>query len=250
MKLLVIVLCLLSERFLLHGGSQHRFRLFKAYGNYISPRLPKTSFIASSWFLLFLILFPWIIGIGLAFYCFENLLFGFAGFLFNLIIFFVCIGPENPFYPVRSSAAKDECDTEVERYLTEVNGAMFAALFWYIALGPLAVLTYRLVSLSQHQQSVGHQATLLTDIFDWIPARMTVLLYLLVGNFQAGVQHFAQSFFLAPDKNQSMLSSCGMKALRCRENKPVTLTHAEGLVEHAVIVLLLLLACFTLVAWM
>ena len=250
MKLLVIVLCLLSERFLVHVGSHNRFRWFSVYGKAMDQRLAQISFLSSSWLMLVLVVLPLLLVFFIALHFFSNGLFGFVGFLLNVIIFFFCLGPGNPFYPVRAPTTENVSDVEIGEYLVQANGQLFAVLFWYIILGPLAVLAYRLISHSQSQPAVSQSASRLTSILDWLPARMTVLLYLLVGNFQAGLRNFSKIFFSAPANNNTLLSVCGMQALGSGASDPVAMPHAESLVEHAIIVLLVLLAFFTLVAWM
>ena len=248
MKLLVIVLCLLSERFLVHVGSHHRFQLFTGYGHLLSRQLSRLSFLSSPWLILALTVLPWLLIVSLMLSLFGGLLFGFVGLLFNILLFYCCIGPENPFYPIRAQTVDHVGDNEVGNYLANVNEQLFSVLFWYILLGPLAALAYRLISLCRNQTSIGQQALWLTNILDWLPVRMTLLLYLLVGNFQAGARHFSKSFFLTPANNHAFLSGCGMEALRGSESEPIVMPNAENLVEHAVIVLLVLLACFTLSA--
>ena len=249
MKLLVIVLCLFSERFVLHWSSSHRFRLFALYENFVTKKLAQIPVVSSAWSLLLISLCPWVIGIGLAYYLFSNLLFGFAGFLFSLILFYACIGPENPFYPARAATETPESAEEVGSYMVQVNGQLFAIIFWYAILGPLAILVYRLIAQSQQQVPISKQSTSLLELLDWLPTRLTMLLYLLVGNFQAGFPVFAQSFLCKPDKNQQLLAKVSLIALQSGKRKATTLLNAESLVEQALIVLLVILACFTLGSW-
>ncbi len=246
MKLLVIVLCLLSERFLVHAALHKRFYWTSAYIDFIARRLQKVS----PWIILAFILLPFVVVVSVILYYFSNSVFGFVGLLLNLIIVYCCIGPGNPFYPVHVSVAENATQDEIAEYLEQANGQLFAVLFWYITLGPLAALVYRLIYQSQQQQSLNQIATRLTNILDWLPARMTVLLYLLVGNFQAGLRDFWKLFFKAPSNNQTLLSVCGLQALSSNGAKSAKMLQAEKLVEYAVILLLVLLAFFTLVAWM
>lgn len=250
MKLLVIVLCLLSERYLIHTGSLQRFKWFAIYGQYMEKRLSKTAFLAFPWFLLALAVLPMLLGVFLVLYIFANGLFGLIGLLLNIFIFYCCIGPNNPFYPTRMSTQEQANNVEIGRYLAEVNGQLFALVVWYIFLGPLGALTYRLISLSRSQAVVSAQASLLTNILDWIPARITAFLYLLVGNFQPGLSFLLKLFFTNPENNHVLLSACGMQSLGSSEEGPqLAIANAERLVEHAVIALLMFLACFTLIAW-
>ena len=249
MKLLVIVLCLLSERFLVHVSSHNRFRWFSTYGQAMENRLSNISFLSSPWIMLIVALLPMLLtAFVILFFC-TNWLFGFVGLLLNIIVFYCCIGPGNPFYPLRTSTAESDSNEDVGAYLVQINGQLFAILFWYIFLGPLAILAYRLISLSQNQKAVSQQALWLTNGLDWLPARMTALLYLIVGNFQAGLRLFSKLFFSEPTKNKDLLSACGLQALGSGGDEQAAMPLAEHLVEHAVIALLVLLACFTLVAW-
>jgi len=248
-KLLVIVLCLLSERYLIHVLSFGRFQWFNTYCNAIAKRLSGVFLLSYSWVLLALMVLPLLIIIELPLCFFGHFLYGTIGFLLNLVIFYYCIGPVNPFYPVRVTADVAVNEEEVGEYLVQVNGQLFAVIFWYVALGPLGALLYRLVSLAQNQETTNRPARVLTDIYDWLPVRITSILYMLVGNFQAGLVHYSKLFFSMPKKNKELLSRCGLAALGCGKESATLLPDAEYLVEHAVILLLVLFALFTMVAW-
>ena len=245
MKLLVIVLCLLSERFLEHKSARHRIHWFTHYAQWMAKQL---SHIPSSGWVLALMLFPLIISVGIVLFITANWLFGLVALIFNVIIFHFCVGPGNPFYPMQGSTEENASD-DIGAYLVQVNGQLFAVLFWYIALGPLATLIYRLISLCQKQPAVGELASKLTDVLDWLPVRMTALLFMFVGNFQAGLHHFSKLLFSVPANNETLLIGCGTYALGGKKGEPVAMPLAESLVEHAVIMLLVLLSLFTLAAW-
>ncbi|ASQ45690.1 regulatory signaling modulator protein AmpE [Legionella clemsonensis] len=251
MKLFIIILCLLSERYLVHTVSHHRFYWFSSYFNAISEKLRATdnSLLSQSLILLAVVLPP-ILLLWIVFYIFGPIAFGLIGLLLNLVIFYYCLGPQNPFYPVRNEDETQDNEVLVGNYFAKVNGQLFAVIFWYIVTGPLGVVFYRLISLSREQLSTAQLAQVIIDVLDWIPARLTVLLYLLVGNFQKGIHFFMQMFFAAPEKNDALLSNGGLLAARTNENEPVPIPYAESLVEHALIVYLVFLALFTLVSWL
>lgn len=184
------------------------------------------------------------------FFIFNRILFGFLGFLLSLVIFYYSLGPENPFYPVREDTDSENSEFVVGHYFAKVNGQLFAVVFWYIVFGALGALAYRLISLCRTQDITAQLATRLTDLLDWIPARITVFLYLLVGNFQRGIHFFSQNFLSSPKNNDSFLREGGLLAARAAETEPVQLPYAESLVEHAMIVYLVFLALFTLGAWL
>ncbi|MDX1837146.1 hypothetical protein DIZ81_07170 [Legionella taurinensis] len=250
MKLLVIVLCLFSERYLIHAASLNRFTWFTRYFNAINQRLPEGSALANPYLRLLAVILPPVLITSLVLFLFCHILFGFIYLLLNIVIFYYCLGPNNPFYPVASDKSDEEDDSVARDYFAAVNGQLFAVIFWYILLGPLAVLVYRLLSLSQVQAQTATAAATITRYLDWITARVTVLLYLLVGNFQRGFSFFTQYFLSQPDNNELLLGQGGVLAARTSENDAVTLPQAQTLVEHALIVYLVFLAFFTLVAWL
>ncbi|HFD2405363.1 TPA: hypothetical protein ACF2TB_002727, partial [Legionella pneumophila] len=97
---------------------------------------------------------------------------------------------------------------------------------------------------------ISIQASQIANILEWIPARITALLFLLVGNFQRGFHLFVQHVLTSPDSNDKILSECGLQAVRINDAEEVPMAVAENLVEHATIVLLVFIALFTLVAWL
>ncbi len=59
-----------------------------------------------------------------------------------------------------------------------------------------------------------------------------------------------QKFFSSPEFNNQLLTEGGLLAARTSESEPVQLPYAESLVEHSIIVYLVVLALFTLGAFM
>ena len=64
----------------------------------------------------------------------------------------------------------------------------FAVIFWYVLLGPVAALAYRLLALTldhARDQAMREQAEQLRHAFDWLPVRVLLASFGLVGNFVA-----------------------------------------------------------------
>lgn len=63
----------------------------------------------------------------------------------------------------------------------------FVPAFWYLLLGPLGALAYRLLELTRQQweHSASRPASVLTHALEWIPARLLALSLALVGQFDA-----------------------------------------------------------------
>ena len=249
MKLLVILLCLLSERFLIHTMSYQRFYWFADYYQKIKTFADKHSMFTNPWILLALIVIPVVLLVLIIYLLLHHIVFGLMGFLLSLFIFFYCLGPQNVFYPVTQSDNKSNQEL-LGDYFILVNLQLFSLVFWYIIAGPVGALAYRLITLSRDINSVSEHANEITDLLEWIPARLTALLFLLVGNFQRGFSSFTKYFFAKPDLNSNMLRDCGLLAVRTNEAEEVPMPEAEGLVEHAIIVMLVFIALFTLIPWL
>lgn len=249
MKLLVIVLCLLSERFLIHSVSFHRFHWLERYYLSVKGLMDQYNMPNNAGLRLSLVVLPILLVTGLVYLLLHSILFGFLGLLFNVAVFFYCLGPKNPFYPTLESNVESS-ESVAGAYFAEVNNQLFSVIFWYVIGGPIAALVFRLISLARTIDSFAVLAKDLTEILEWIPARLTVLLYLLVGNFQLGFRRFVTYLFAKPTSNEQMLSECGLLAVSSQEFAEAPMPIAETLVEHASIVLLVLIALFTLAAWL
>lgn len=249
MKLLVILLCLFSERFLIHAVSYRRFFWFGNYYQRIKNVAENNSYFVNPWALLALIVVPLVLVTAIIYGLLHGIFYGFMGFLLSLAIFFYCLGPQNVFYPVTQSDSESNAEL-VSDYFALVNRQLFSVVFWYIIAGPIAIVAYRLITLCRDINPVSLQASEVTDVLEWIPARLAVLMFLLVGNFQRGFNRFLSFVIAKPDYNNEMLRECGMLAVRTNENDEVPMPVAEALVEHAIIVMLVLIALFTLISWL
>lgn len=249
MKLLVIVLCLLSERFFIHSISYQRFSWFNDYALRIKKQVDNKAAFANPWMLFAAIILPIIILTAFIYLLLHRQLYGFLGMLINLVICFYCLGPQNTFYPlVEEGSGNDE--GLIKHYFAQANTQLFSLLFWYVIAGPVIALAYRLITLCEGFDPVSPQAKQVKDVVEWIPTRITALLYLLVGNFQKGFTVFLKYLVAKPEDNPILLGECGINAARAGDKDEVTLINAEILVEHATIVLLVFIALFTLGAWL
>lgn len=250
MKLLVIVLCLLSERFFVHAISYKRFDWFAAYCEFFKAKQVNVAALRNPWVMLLVLEFPLVLLVFLVYFLVGGFLFGLGGFIVNLAVFYYALGPGNPFYPLQNDPQSETAQDEVASYLAEANGQLFAVIFWYVLLGPVFLLIYRLTALSQEIEPVQEVATRLTRILDWIPARLTGFLYLLVGNFQVARKRFVEFLTSGFESNLTGLGACGVQAVQHDQHESVQMAQAELLVEHALLVFLGFLALFILISWL
>lgn len=245
MEFLVITLCLVAERFFAKKNTHHRFNWFMTYSDNVSILIARFP----AWFVLMAIILPVLVLSSLVFYLFGNVLFGLVGFILNLFVFYYCLGPSNPF-----SSVKDDFDSMLTKeqtgdYLAAANEQLFAVIVWYVLLGPISIIAYRLFSLCQGLPDGSPIARNLVDIFDFLPARLTALLYLLVGDFQRGFELFCKGFISSPRNNQVLLRRCGLAAFGVTDTSTQTMRSVERLIEHATIILLVFLAIVTMASY-
>lgn len=246
MKLFIILLSLLSERYLPHVLALHRFTWFENWFTYVGSLIK----IKNQTLHIVLSLLPIVFLLALLLAVVENMLFGIIAFVLHLVIFYYCLGPQNPFYPIRELDQESlDPDFAARRYLFEVNSQLFAPIFWFILGGPLVLVVYRLSTLIQKQDNTRNEGEKLVNVFDWLTVRLTLLLYLFAGNFQKGFGFFSQNWLSKPDKNEVFLSQGGLLCAQEKEQvEPIRLTAAQNLVERALIIFLVFIAVFILAA--
>lgn len=87
MKLLVIVLCLLSERFLIHSVSYQRFSWFNNYCLFLKKTIDKNKCFSNPWATLIAIILPIVFLTFLVYFSLQSILFGLFGLILSLFIF-------------------------------------------------------------------------------------------------------------------------------------------------------------------
>jgi AmpE protein len=243
MKLIIIVLSLLSERYLIHSISFQRFSWFPEYVRWIKHFQEKCSAPHNGFLNVGFVMLPILLVVMVVYGLLHHQLFGLVGLVLNLFIFYYCLGPKNLFYPNK------EDYPEPGSYLVKVNELVFGVVFWYMILGVFGALTYRLVHLCKSHEETEPSATMIAEILDWIPTRLTALMYMLVGNFQLSLKRYVQYFLKGPSENKNLLMSCGLLALKPYEDD-AALPESETLVEHATLIYLALIELFTLGSWL
>jgi membrane protein required for beta-lactamase induction len=180
---------------------------------------------------------------------FENALFGLFELAFNVALVFFCIGPRN-------------IDLDVDRYLDaidvggaqkraklasklvsgtpslelskqalqvckailhEANSRVFAVLFWFVLLGPVAALMYRVLEqllrrkvLEDSLQEIKRVLSEVMGWVDWLPVRFTLFAYMIGGNFDEGLQAYRtrdDTILDIHEENSQLLKAVGFAAL-------------------------------------
>ena len=248
MKLLVIILCLFSERFLIHGIAHQRFNWFSQYQRYIMRHASHNKLFNNFIIQWMMIILPLVLALIIILFLFGNWLWGLVGFLLNIIIFYYCLGPDNAFYPPAAELLK-RGENPAQPYFERVNSQLFTPVFWYLLLGPVMLFFYRINFLMDESAPYAGLARKINSILEWIPARLTALCYLLAGHFQNGLAIYKQMFISGLNKNRELLGETGIAAARNAEEN-VSLPQAEQLVEQALIIYLAVFAVLIIAVWL
>ena len=173
-------------------------------------------------------------------------------------------------------ASRDEiAQLTIEQALTAAHRNVFAVVLWFVIFGPCGAVLYRLARFLHEERglrcgdkpdSFGEFSRRAFMAIDWLPSRVTAILFAVGGNFEDAVFCWRAQAALWPDRVNAILVAAGAGALGVRlESPPVG--HGEaaersevgvgekadvdgmqttvGLVWRALIVCLVLLALTT-----
>lgn len=192
------------------AASVRHYNWYADWLRWLGTRFPAGSVWHGRWGIA-LALPPPLLVVGLFQQALDKPLFGLAGLLFGIAVLFYAWGPRD--LDVDVDAIADACDTRSRRDAAArlwpdgtapsldggaLVGAVFGSalrrwfgvLFWFLLLGPLGALLYRLVALSAEgdnarslpsETAAGARTVL--SILDWPVAQLMTLALALVGNF-------------------------------------------------------------------
>lgn len=95
-----------------------------------------------------------------------------------------------------SSALIEEKDHQKETLIYRTFEVFFATVGWYVILGPVGLLIYVLVKEYHLMEEESHQLSdRIIYFLDWIPSRVTCLLFSVTGNFVDTFAAWLESLF-------------------------------------------------------
>ncbi len=154
----------------------------------------------------------WLIAIGIPMLA-TTFLYLMFGWLFSVVALWLCLGWKSLFEhveavikaktvkeareallwivsrDVKAMKREDTRRAALESLAENASDAVVAPLFWFVVLGPLGVIFYRMVNTldamwgyrNERYQYFGWCAARIDDMMNWIPARLTAWLMLRVG---------------------------------------------------------------------
>lgn len=174
----------------------------------------------------------------------------------------------------------------IEAILIEANERWFAVIFWFVVLGPLGAVFYRLSSLLHHHvngprpdnleiaasgvpDNFAEAAQRLHAILGWVPARITALSYAVMGSFVDAIDGWNQGLprlvtgqppiSHSSGGNAEVVRNSGLGALRMHDilqgtgKKPLSISHvrnALALVWRTLIFGMGFMLAATLINWL
>jgi len=290
MSLLSVIFALIAESFISSLVELRRFDFFFRYVSWLRSKLPSFSFQNGSVTLVIVVagaLFSvWLISAMLG-----NVL-SLFGFLFGIAVLIFTIGPRNLNEDVQKIiTAFENNDYEAaniyasqfsgrtlseppmqlvqivkEDVLLQANIRLLGVFFWFILLGPVGAVLFRVSALLKENQQTENDdfadaSRELYRIMIWLPARICVLSYAVAGNFVDTMSYWNGVSDLWLRDSEDFIVVSGVGSLRYEQRvgrdelddeEPDTagIQHALSLVKRAVIVWVVLLGLLTVTGWL
>jgi AmpE protein len=280
MTFLSILIALLLERITPQLVEYRKFQWLRDYGQWLVEVLHIEKL--GSWMSFAILLSPLIVVMWILNGMFGHALFGLFELAFNVIVIFLCLGPRDLDKQIDHYLDAIDVGDEQQRFASasrltvttpsmdlpvqavqvckslfiEANIRVYAVLFWFVVLGPVAAVVYRLIdqwyrnsylpaSLSAIQSEIG----LLAGWIDWIPSRLTMFAYMLSGSFDAGLQAYRNmqhTAINAYQQNCEFLELVGFQSLSVNDASTQNLAmemvrKSRGLILRSLVVWLLLI---------
>lgn len=273
-----IIITLVLDRIFNQLHSFRRFKWLQDYNDWMEDvlsikRLP-------AWVGLAVLILPLIFAVSLLQGMVADELWGLFDLALYIVILFLCLGPldteqqiddylhsidtgeQQKRHDIASTIFDKEADTNFLVQSTQVVDAIFTAsqrrvyscLFWFVVLGPSAAVFYRLIEQSRLLNSKDNQANALhikanqlLAYLEWLPARLSVGAFMLVGHFEGAFSGYtkASNEGIEMDAtNQQILSQSGrggiqFTAIENAGQASHQVLKARGLVLRSLVVWLL-----------
>lgn len=277
MTLFAILICLFLQRYL-GWGKEKQLVWLDNYTQTASSFWGKLG-LKNSIALLAALLLPLIIIVAGISYLLCGVWFNILGFLFSVLILFFCLHANNlkdqlanyfnayeqgdqqaAFRYGSAFLGAEAVDDSVNLYraitrriFIQADRYVFSVLFWYILAGSVGAVTYALVTYLAANDRIK-TAEWLQALLDWIPVRITGFSYALAGHFAFAFSYWCKHVLSGLAKTREFAFGSGMAALEL-ENSDAALADAEenrlalSLVDRTIVLWIVVLALFTLVAW-
>lgn len=225
MLLLATLIALFAERLAPSLAERRSLRWFDNYFDALRGRLN-----SPGWLVLLALIAPWVLLAALVQVGLNDALWGLLELAFGVLALFFALRPGSvdPAIDAYVSArekgedgaarhhaehllggsapesVEDEVRAVADALLWEANERWVAPILWFVLLGPLGAVLYRLsvhvearaaIDATSEVSGAGElyaAARLLRAALDWIPARLLAAMYILSGSFEDGLNAWRQ----------------------------------------------------------
>lgn len=265
MTTLAIIIALAAEHFLPEQENYRRFDWFRSYREWVKEQSWGAA-VSEGAVGIIALLIPPLLVVGLLQSLLQGVLGGVLELLFGMVILLYSLGPRNldrqitEFIDAWDSGDEEKARTMVSDLATDESTQgdaygrglarailahacyrIFGVLFWFILLGPIGALLYRLShmlrSVSAEQannddQEFSTDLNRLLEILNWLPARVTAATFAIAGNFQEAIVGWRGDEELEPEgafekSADEILADTGLGAAGLESSH-----EDEGLEEH------------------
>ena len=181
--------------------------------------------------------------------------------VFNVFVAFICLEPQVLNEEVDNwlgQSTRDDAETTAfpGALFGKANRSLYTVIFWFVALGPIMAVAYRLLEkLTVHKNLDANQdwnrgVIKLVAWLEWFPALISSFLFLIGGNFEAGLKQ-ARGLPLVdsdmPALNENRLKQVGKASLlfdghRNEQSEPEFVRRIRGLLLRTLVLWLVLVA--------
>ena len=286
MTLIIILIGMAFEHFVGVDDKLRRFAWFTDYVRWLENRLAKHPLWNGAGGIVITFAGP-LLMVALIAWALSKLFFPLA-MLFSLAVLIYSLGPRylNPQLDelidtmeqgdgerfrlliseyLDDDALQDDQDL-LEKILVEANERLFGVLFWFIILGPLGSIMYRLACILRHQRSDihGHYAESALDLYNilnWLPARLFTFGNAITGNMVDAMEAWREAEKQSLAVNDDVIRAGGLGALSYQQqesaddesvlNDRIFWLHAlQGLLNRTLLAWLTVLGIMTLSGWL
>jgi len=275
MTLLILIAVLVTETFWTQISELRRHQYIVSYADKWQALFDKNNSL-NPWLVMVIVLAPPLILVAVLIEGQQGVIGSLFELVLSLLVVTWCLGPQSlaVYYQSLTRSNSEDTETEdseqqggqqqAEALFDYVHQAYFGVIIWFVLLGPVAALAYRMVATLASRSSVTTNDSINNDdeayaseyeevpnsnrlwqtvyyVVDWIPSRLTCLMFMLTGNFSKGLSAVRQGLFDAEYDNSQLVQEAGLSSLAL-DNESDYLSEARQLTERSLLLLMVLVA--------